>query len=180
MMPVKKDASGRRYVQAEVQVPGTPEEVWQAIATGPGISSWFVRTEVEKGSDGVPVKVRSHFGPGTSMDSLATVTAVVGPLGLSGAVEGQQVESRTGAPRFAGLVERVGPKEYPEMLLRLTEPAPGIAHLFAMPMGGSVYLPVRVYLYGETAPAAVTREEPVWQAWTNQTFPAAGDANVVV
>ena len=44
-MPVKKDASGRRSVEAEVEVPGTPEEVWQAIATGPGISSWFVPTE---------------------------------------------------------------------------------------------------------------------------------------
>ena len=41
-MSVKKDASGRRSVQVEVEVPGTPEEVWQAIATGPGVSSWFV------------------------------------------------------------------------------------------------------------------------------------------
>ena len=43
-MSVKKEASGRRSVQVEVEVPGTPEEVWQAIATGPGISSWFVPT----------------------------------------------------------------------------------------------------------------------------------------
>ena len=35
-MPVNKDPNGRRSVQAEVEVPGTPEEVWQAIATGPG------------------------------------------------------------------------------------------------------------------------------------------------
>ena len=35
-MSVKKEASGRRSVQFEVEVPGTPEEVWQAIATGPG------------------------------------------------------------------------------------------------------------------------------------------------
>ena len=48
VMSVKKDASGRRSVQVEVEVPGTPEEVWQAIATGPGISSWFVPTEFEK------------------------------------------------------------------------------------------------------------------------------------
>jgi len=32
-MSVKKEASGRRSVQVEVEVPGTPEEVWQAIAT---------------------------------------------------------------------------------------------------------------------------------------------------
>ena len=38
-MPVYKDESGRRWVQAEVEVPGTPEEVWKAIASGQGISS---------------------------------------------------------------------------------------------------------------------------------------------
>ena len=62
-MPVKKDASGRRSVQAEVEVPGTPEEVWQAIATGAGISSWFVPTEFEE-RDGKPVAVKLNFGPG--------------------------------------------------------------------------------------------------------------------
>jgi uncharacterized protein YndB with AHSA1/START domain len=71
-MSVKTDASGRRSVQVEVEVPGSPEEVWQAIATGPGISSWFVPTEFEE-RDGVPVSVVSHFGPG--MDAVATVTA---------------------------------------------------------------------------------------------------------
>src|SRR6516164_10911182 len=35
IMSVKKEASGRRSVQVEVEVPGTPEEVWQAIASGP-------------------------------------------------------------------------------------------------------------------------------------------------
>ena len=47
-MSVKIEASGRRSVQGEVEVPGTPEEVWKAIATGPGISSWFVPTEFEE------------------------------------------------------------------------------------------------------------------------------------
>ena len=71
-MSVKKEASGRRSVQVEVEVPGTPEEVWQAIATGPGISSWFVPTEFEE-RDGKPVAVRLSFGPG--MDSRSVVTA---------------------------------------------------------------------------------------------------------
>lgn len=62
-MSVKKEASGRRSVQAEVEVPGTPEEVWQAIASGPGISSWFVPTEFEQ-QDGKPVAVTISFGPG--------------------------------------------------------------------------------------------------------------------
>lgn len=71
-MSLKKEASGRRSVQVEVEVPGTPEQVWQAIATGPGVSSWFVPTEMEE-VGGKTVAVTSHFGPG--MDSKATVTA---------------------------------------------------------------------------------------------------------
>ena len=71
-MSVKKEASGRRSVHVDVEVPGTPEEVWQAIATGPGVSSWFVPTEFEDG-DGQPVAVVSNFGPG--MVSRSVVTA---------------------------------------------------------------------------------------------------------
>ena len=70
-MSVKKEASGRRSIQVEVEVPGTPEEVWRAIATGPGVSSWFVPTEFEE-KDGKPVAVKMNFGPG--MESRATVT----------------------------------------------------------------------------------------------------------
>jgi uncharacterized protein YndB with AHSA1/START domain len=71
-MSVKKEASGRRSVQVAVEVPGTPEEVWQAIATGPGISSWFVPTEFEQ-RDGKPVAVKVTMGPG--MESRSAVTA---------------------------------------------------------------------------------------------------------
>lgn len=269
-MPVKRDASGRRYVEVEVEVPGTPEEVWRAIATGPGISSWFVPTKVEQREGGA---IAACFGPG--MDSAAIITAWdpprsysadsrddLGPddptaatewivearsggtcvvrvvhswfassddwdaqfeayehgwpaffrilrlylthfrgqpcsafqmmgvapepkseawealthsLGLAGAGVGERVKSATGAPPIAGLVERAGETAYPEeLLIRLDEPAPGILHLFALPMGGQVYLPIRVYLYGERAAAAVAREEPVWQAWTNKHFPIEG------
>src|SRR5438045_8394132 len=71
-MSVKKEPSGRHSVQVEVEVPGTPEEVWRAIATGPGISSWFVPTEFEE-RDGKPVAVKLDFGPG--MESRSAVTA---------------------------------------------------------------------------------------------------------
>jgi len=69
-MPVKQDASGRRSLALEFEVPGTPEQVWDAIATGPGISSWFVPTKVETRAGGV---VAFHLGPG--MDSSGHVTA---------------------------------------------------------------------------------------------------------
>jgi uncharacterized protein YndB with AHSA1/START domain len=71
-MSVKKDASGRRSVEAEVEVPGTPEEVWRAIATGPGISSWFLPTEFEE-REGRPVAVKMTVGPG--LEVRAPVTA---------------------------------------------------------------------------------------------------------
>jgi uncharacterized protein YndB with AHSA1/START domain len=71
-MGVKKEASGRRSVQTEVEVPGTPEEVWQAIATGPGISSWFVPTVFEE-RDGKPVALKLSFGPGMEISSEVTV-----------------------------------------------------------------------------------------------------------
>lgn len=70
-MPVRIEPNGRRSVQAEVEVPGTPEEVWQAIASGPGISSWFVPTELDGRVGGVTT---SHFAPDGSMDSLSTIT----------------------------------------------------------------------------------------------------------
>lgn len=277
-MPVKKDAAGRRSVEVDVEVPGTPEEVWRAIATGPGISSWFVPSEVEEREGGTAI---SHFGPGSSMDSVATITAWdpprrfvadsydMGPeappvatewsvearsggvcvvrvvhswfastddwdgqfeahehgwrgffrilrlslahfrgqpcsafqlmgvapeprseawqtltngLGLEGVAEGQQVNTNppAGAPALSGQVEEVGPVEYPETLLvRLDEPAPGIAHLFAMSMGGQVFLPIRLFLYGDQAPAAAARAEPVWQAWVNEHFPSDDAGSVV-
>lgn len=71
-MSVKQEANGRRSVQVAFDVPGTPEDVWQALATGPGISSWFVPTDIEE-RDGKPVAVTYHFGPG--MDICSVVTA---------------------------------------------------------------------------------------------------------
>jgi uncharacterized protein YndB with AHSA1/START domain len=70
-MSVKKEANGRRSVQVEFEVPGTPEEVWQALATGPGISSWFVPTEIDE-RDGKPVAVKYNFGPGIEIRSVVT------------------------------------------------------------------------------------------------------------
>ena len=37
-MTIKRDPSGRRSIEVEVEVPGTPEEVWEALATGAGLS----------------------------------------------------------------------------------------------------------------------------------------------
>ncbi len=52
---------GHRFAQhKEAEVPASPDEVWAAIATGPGIDSWFMgRNEVEAGPGGA---VRTVFG----------------------------------------------------------------------------------------------------------------------
>lgn len=68
-MTVNRDAEGNRYVQAKVEVPGSVDDVWQAIATGPGISAWFVPTTLEERAGGVTI---SHFG--SEMDSHATLS----------------------------------------------------------------------------------------------------------
>jgi len=67
-MSVNAGDDGRRFVQVEVEVPGSPEEVWRAIATGPGISSWFVPTEVEERVGGA---FTANFGMG--MESTSTI-----------------------------------------------------------------------------------------------------------
>ena len=53
-----------RSIELEVEVVGTPEEVWQAIATGPGISSWYVPHTVEEREGGAAT---ARFGPGPEM-----------------------------------------------------------------------------------------------------------------
>ena len=267
-MPVNRDESGRRSVQAETEVPGTPEEVWEAIATGPGITSWFVPSEVDGRVGGAVV---CSFGPG--MDSESTITEwdpprrfvaeaegetgsdgpkvatewiveakdggscvvrvvhswftssdawdnqfeghtfgwmaffrvlrlylahfrgrrgapvqVMGvapepreeawgawtrPLGLAGAAVGQRVSTPADAPPLAGTVEAAGGAGSPELLIRLDQPAPGIAHLVQHAMGGQVYLTMRFYLYGDDAPAAAARAQSEWQGWMDEHFAPA-------
>ncbi len=265
-MPVKIEPDGRRSVEAEVDVPGMPDEVWNAIASGPGISSWLVPTEMDGRVGGT---TKSSFGPGDSMDSVARITEwqppnrylaeseeepgtvatewtveaksgglctvrvvhswfaksddwdhqfeghtfgyqsyfqilrlylahfagqpcspvqltamatgskkkawdrLVRPLGLDGANVGARVATPEDAPALKGIVEAVNPPEWPSLLLRLDKPAPSIAHFFAMPMSGSVLLPVRFYLYGRSAAGIAGAVAATWQEWLDKRFPAA-------
>jgi uncharacterized protein YndB with AHSA1/START domain len=52
MTTPNEDTPRKRSIELEVEVPGTPEEVWEAIATGPGITAWFVPAEVEEREGG--------------------------------------------------------------------------------------------------------------------------------
>ncbi|MCB9476508.1 MAG: SRPBCC domain-containing protein [Deltaproteobacteria bacterium] len=68
-MPIRHDAE-RRWVEMKFELPGTVEQVWQAVATGPGISAWFTPTTVEEKEGGAIA-----FDMGDGMVSPATITA---------------------------------------------------------------------------------------------------------
>ncbi len=271
-MSVKKEASGKRSVQVEVELPGTPEQIWQAIATGPGITAWFCPTELEERHGG---KMVLHMAPG--MDSVATITAwepplrlaaedpgwmpgmptvatewtiearpggnclvrvvhslfastddwddqlastetgwpsffrilrlylthfpgqrcssirvmgtsagsaadawkkLSGALGIAGAAAGQTVTGSGGAPPFAGTVELAeAVKDHHTVMVRLEQPAPGVASIGGFDCGGMVMAMVSFYLYGERAPAAAERDARPWQEWMSNLFPQAEAAN---
>src|SRR5277367_3133169 len=258
-MPIKKEPNGRRSIQVEVEVPGTPEEVWRAINTSNGISSWFVPTKTEERVGG---KMSLDFGPG--MESDATITAwdpphysakqsselgseappmafewfveaksggtcivrvvqslfadtddwdnqltgtesgwptffailklvlthyrdqqvhaihemsftstpadkawdtLAAALNLTGAKEGEHRASLPGVPPVSGTVFVDGHAKYSQLLVHVEQPAPGVAMFYAMPCGGSAIASVNFYLFGSTAAAVVTRDQPQWRTW---------------
>jgi uncharacterized protein YndB with AHSA1/START domain len=256
-----------RVVRVEVEVPGTPEEVWEAIATGPGIECWFVPAEVEEREGGTIKTDHGPFGestgtvtawepphrfayeerdwhpdkpgvppwateilvearaggtcvvrlasglfsnaadwadeieptedgwrqglenlrlylthyrglPCSSLFVLAETEdlpdtaweAVAGGLGLAGASEGDMVVSAAGAPRVRGLVETAQERG---IVVRAEDPAPGLLEVFAFDFKGPTLIFVRGYLYGDTGPEAVAREEPVWREWLAERLPGA-------
>jgi uncharacterized protein YndB with AHSA1/START domain len=68
-MPIKKDGTGKRWVEMELLVPGTPEQVWQAMATGPGYAAWFTKSEIEPRVGGV---LRFDLSPGVTSSGEVT------------------------------------------------------------------------------------------------------------
>jgi uncharacterized protein YndB with AHSA1/START domain len=69
-MPLKKDETGKRWVEMELIVNGTPEQVWQAMATGSGNTAWFTKTRIDEHIGGA---IHFDFGPNGS--SMGEVTA---------------------------------------------------------------------------------------------------------
>jgi uncharacterized protein YndB with AHSA1/START domain len=252
-----------RRLELEVEVPGTPEQVWEAIATGPGITAWFARAEVEEREGGAvafdlgggvessgvvtawepphrfvyqePLEdearlanewlvearsggtcvvrlVSSLFGTDAAWDdelggtedgwrsymhnlrlylthfagrpcSPVTVSGggassldegwaqLTAALGLRDAEVGEHVATAPDAPRLAGVVERSGGGDYHrELLVRLSEPAPGTAFVLVYRYQDRTYPAIRAYLFGADAPAVAARERPRWQAWMDERF----------
>ena len=59
--------SGARMVDLSVEVPVSPGQAWQAIATGPGIEAWFTPTELEEWEGGAIVTDHGPYGKSTGV-----------------------------------------------------------------------------------------------------------------
>jgi hypothetical protein len=69
------------------------------------------------------------------------------------------------------VVEAVGEGKHPcNVLLRVDEPAPGVAFLGAFDCG-AVQVMANLYLYGDKAATVAAREEAAWRGWMNERFP---------
>lgn len=266
-MPIKKDETGKRWVEMEFITPGTPEEVWRALATGPGNTAWFTQTEVDGrvggvirfdfGPDGgsagevttwepphrfgyverewnesappvateITITSRSgnqcvvrmvhslfastedwddqlegfeggwpgffavlrvylaHFAgkpascirvaasrPGEELDAWVKMTAA---LNLAGANVGERREAPAGAPRFAGVVERVNQdRKSRDVLVRLEQPAEGIALIGTYTYGQVARGMISLYLYGANAAKAADATRDDWATWLGNLFEA--------
>lgn len=95
-----------RRIELEIEVAGSPEEVWRAIATGPGIGSWFVPSQVEEREGGV---IAQEFGPGQEVEGVVTAWEPLGRFAF-GAADGSGlafewlVEARDGGSCVVRLV----------------------------------------------------------------------------
>lgn len=86
-------------------------------------------------------------------------------LGLTAAAPGQPVTtSGDGVPALAGVVERIiDDRWHRGMLLRLADPAPGLA--FVLVFGDGGWSTIQACVYGDDAAATAAREEPAWREW---------------
>jgi len=254
----------------EIDLPGSPEEVWAAIATGPGIGCWFVPAEVEERVGGAIVmhllpgidapatvtawepprrfayEERDWAGPGRDAEPLATefvieaqrggtcrlrmVTSCFssgadwedeffegmrkgwgpfftnlvlyltgfsgqrsvvldahadhpGPLDTafeqllsaldpSGAVrsEGAELPRAEGRPPLAGVVHRASESD---VILRITEPAPGYGMFTAYPWEEKVRASFQAHFFGDDAERVAREQKPLWERWlTERVRPA--------
>jgi hypothetical protein len=67
--------------------------------------------------------------------------------------------------------------ENPELLLRLDRPAPGLAHVFTIPMGDQTMVSMRFFFYGNQGAADAADSRRQWSDWLAERFPQAATEN---
>jgi len=82
---------------------------------------------------------------------------------------GETVTSSERAPHFTGIVEDLGPADFPSALIRLLEPSPGLVHVFPIQMD-QVYLSIRFFLYGHEVEVGVYVDLRYWFLHVEKTF----------
>lgn len=103
-------AGQTRAIDLSVEVPGTPEQAWEAIATGPGISSWFIPCDVEERAGGAVTMDFGGYGKETGRVSAWEPPTRVVFEGNSGRDDGRSlayewlVEARDGGTCVVRLV----------------------------------------------------------------------------
>lgn len=68
-MPLKSDATGRRWVEIAHVLPGPPEAVWAAMCTGPGLAAWFTPGTIEPRVGGA---IQLDFGEAGTSNGFVT------------------------------------------------------------------------------------------------------------
>jgi uncharacterized protein YndB with AHSA1/START domain len=269
-MPIKSD-SERRWVELEFLVPGTPENVWRAMATGPGLSAWFTPTTVEErvggqvafdfgenatssgtvtaweppfrfayeepgwSGEAPPLAsefvITAHAGgqcvvrlvhslfttrddwddeiegfesgwpgffevlrvylreyPGEAAAAVRAMAVSTGShaeawkrvamaLGVYGPNLSERRTSPEEAPRLDGSVEHVHQgSQSCEVLVRLAEPAPGLALIGSHRWGDRARVATSLFFYGKRAKALARELEPEWRRWLEKQFPPAETA----
>lgn len=110
-MSAQNDNPAGPIARREIEIPATPEDVWQAIATGAGNAGWLFPAEIEEREGGSMLVHRAPFGG----DAPATVTAYEPPhrfayeepMGMPGAMPWATeflVEGRAGGTTVVRLV----------------------------------------------------------------------------
>ncbi|MGV0722616.1 hypothetical protein ABQF17_12935 [Mycolicibacterium elephantis] len=98
-------------------------------------------------------------------------------LGIAGADVGDRCETQSGAPRLTSVVRRIHQDDNArEVMLRVDEPAPGVAIVGACTVAGQARVMATVYLYGDAAADVAAAEQPKWSEWLRGVLDTAGAA----
>ena len=149
--------------RGQAEVPATPDEVWAAVASGPGIDSWFMgHSEVEPGANGTVRTVFGEYAP--ELDVTAWDPARRFAYGSGGAPDGRFIA-------YEFLIEgRAGGSTVLRTVTSGFLPGDDWAEEFeAMTLGGEMYFRTLVeyltYFAGRFA-APVTAFGPPGTAWS--------------
>lgn len=149
-------------VAKEVELDATPEQVWEAIATGPGLAAWFMPMEMDPDSD-----LLTTWEPGTRL-------AVRTPPTENGSTQAFEylIEAREGGSTVLRFVHSFHGEDWNEEFVGMTSSGWDMyLHTLAEYF---VHFPGRSARYVEAeAPASSGRPE-AWARLLEAVLPAAG------